>query len=87
MTMTHSEKSRINQMRAWPYRQECRDHGPSKKNLFYRGSLLIGKVCKYKLLWTECNASRLEMNSMYKKKQQRNEITQAVAALNSQQIH
>ena len=67
MTMTHSEKSRINQMRAWPYRQECRDHGPSKKNLFYWGNLLIGKVCKYKLLWTECNASRLEMNSMYKK--------------------
>ena len=35
MTMTHSEKSHINQMRAWPYRQEYRDHGPSKKNLFY----------------------------------------------------
>ena len=57
MTMTHSEKSHINQMRAWPYRQECRDHGPSKKNLSYWGSLLLGKVCKYKLLWTECNAS------------------------------
>ena len=67
MTMTHSEKSYINQMRAWPYRQECRGHGPSKKNLSYRESLLLGKVCKYKLLWTECNASRLEMNSMYKK--------------------
>ena len=58
MTMTHSEKSHINQMRAWPYRQECRDHGPSKKNLFYWGSLLFGKVCKNKLLWTECNATR-----------------------------
>ena len=57
MTMTLSEKSHINQMRAWPYRQECRDHGPSKKNLSYWGSLLLGKVCKYKLLWTECNAS------------------------------
>ena len=67
MTMTHSEKSHINQMRAWPYRQECRGHGPSKKNLSYWESLLLGKVCKYKLLWTECNASRLEMNSMYKK--------------------
>ena len=43
MTMTHSEKSHINQMRAWPYRQECRDHGPSKKNLSYWGSLLLGK--------------------------------------------
>ena len=63
--MTHPEKSRINQMRAWPYRQECRDHGPSKKNLFYWRNLLLGKVCKYKLLWTECNASRLEMNSMH----------------------
>ena len=57
MTMTHSEKSHISQMRAWPYRQECRGHGPTKKNLSYWGSLLLGKVCKYKLLWTECNAS------------------------------
>ena len=57
MTITHSEKSHINQMRAWPYRQECRGHGPTKKNLSYWGSLLLGKVCKYKLLWTECNAS------------------------------
>ena len=46
--------------------------------------MLLGKVCKYKLIWTECNALRLEMNSMYKKKQHRNEIAQAVAALNSQ---
>jgi len=29
--------------------------------------LLIGKVCKYKLSRTECNASSLEMNSKYKK--------------------
>ena len=35
MTMTHSERSRIHRMKAWPYRQECRDHGPTKKNLFY----------------------------------------------------
>ena len=26
MTMTHSEKSNICQMKAWPYRQECRGH-------------------------------------------------------------
>ena len=45
--------------------------------------MLIGKVCKYKLLRTECNASSLEMNSKYKK-QQRHETTQAVAVLNSQ---
>ena len=31
MTMTHSEKSHIHRMKAWPYRQECRDHGPRKK--------------------------------------------------------
>ena len=36
MTMTHSEKSHICQMRAWPYRQERRGHGPTKKNLSYR---------------------------------------------------
>ena len=33
MTMTHSEKSHICQMKAWPYRQECRGHDPMKKNL------------------------------------------------------
>ena len=31
MTMTHSEKSDIRQMKAWPYRQECRGHDPAKK--------------------------------------------------------
>ena len=35
MTMTHSEKSHIRRMKAWPYRQECRGHDPTKKNLFY----------------------------------------------------
>ena len=34
MTMTHSEKFHICQMKAWPYRQECRGHDPTKKNLF-----------------------------------------------------
>ena len=50
MTMTHSEKSHIYQMKAWPYRQECRGHGPTKKNLFCWCSLLVGKECRYKLL-------------------------------------
>ena len=27
------EKSHICQMKAWPYRQECRGHDPTKKNL------------------------------------------------------
>ena len=35
MTMTHSEKSHIRRMKAWLYRQECRGHDPTKKNLFY----------------------------------------------------
>ena len=35
MTMTHSKNTHIHRMKAWPYRQECRDHGPTKKNLFY----------------------------------------------------
>ena len=34
MTMTHSEKSDIRRMKAWPYRQECRGHDTTKKNLF-----------------------------------------------------
>ena len=67
MTMTHSEKSHIRRMKAWPYKQECRGHDPTKKNLLCWWSLLIGKVYKYKLLRTECNASSLEMNSKYKK--------------------
>ena len=32
--MTYSEKSHIRRMKAWPYRQECRGHDPTKKNLF-----------------------------------------------------
>ena len=50
MTMTHSEKSHIHRMKAWPYRQECRGHDPTKKNLFCWYSLLVGKVRRYKLL-------------------------------------
>ena len=50
MTMTHSEKSHIHRMKAWPYRQECRGHDPTKRNLFCWCSLLVGKVCRYKLL-------------------------------------
>ena len=50
MTMAHSEKSHIHRMKAWPYRQECRGHGPTIKNLFYWCILLVGKVCRYKLL-------------------------------------
>ena len=59
MTMTHSEKSHICQMKAWPYRQECRGHDSTKKNLFCWWSLLIGKVCKHKLLRDrmQCNKS------------------------------
>ena len=30
-TKTHSEKSDIRQMNAWPYKQECRGHDPRKK--------------------------------------------------------
>ena len=33
MTTTHSEKSHIRQMKAWPYRQEYGGHDPTKKKL------------------------------------------------------
>ena len=33
LQMTHSEKSHIRRMKAWPNRQECRGHDPTKKNL------------------------------------------------------
>ena len=41
MTMTHSEKSHIGQMRAWPYRQECRGHGPTKKESVLHADLAL----------------------------------------------
>ena len=74
--MTYSEKSRMNQMRAWPDQQQHRYHDPSKKNLSFWGRLLL-----------ECNASWHEMNSCPRKNNTRSEIAQAVTALNSQQIH
>ena len=40
MTMTHSEKSDIRQMKAWPYRKECKGHDPAK-NLLCWWSLLF----------------------------------------------
>ena len=67
-TMTHSEKSHICRMKAWPYRQECRGHDPTKKNLLCCWSLLVGKVCVYILLKTVGNASCPEMNSEYTEK-------------------
>ena len=36
ITITHSEKSHIHRMKAWPYRQECRGHGPTKR-IFFAG--------------------------------------------------
>ena len=42
MTMTHSEKSHIHRTKAWPYRQECRDHGPTKKE-----SVLLVKLARW----------------------------------------
>ena len=42
MTMTHSEKSHIRRMRAWPSRQECRGHDPTKKE-----SVLLMKLAHW----------------------------------------
>ena len=42
MTMTQSEKSHIRQMKAWPYRQECRGHDPTKKE-----SVLLVKLAHW----------------------------------------
>ena len=72
MTMTHSEKSDIRKMKAWPYRQEyCAGEACS-----------FGKVCTNPLLRTVCNASSPEMASYTRKKTRDN--TQAVAGMNSQ---
>ena len=42
MTMTHSDKSHIRRMKAWPYRQECRGHDPTKKE-----SVLLMKLAHW----------------------------------------
>ena len=42
MTMTHSEKSHIRRMKAWPYKQECRGHDPTKKE-----SVLLMKLAHW----------------------------------------
>ena len=42
MTMTHSEKSHIRRMKAWPHRQECRGHDPTKKE-----SVLLMKLAHW----------------------------------------
>ena len=87
MTMTHSEKSHIHRMKAWPYRQECRGHDPTKKNLFCWCSLLVGKVCWYKLLedrlYRNDTLDGLNVHGIRKIKQ----VPQAVAVLNSQIDH
>ena len=48
MTMTHSKKSRIHRMKAWPYRQECRDHGPHKKE-----SVLLVELARWQGVQTQ----------------------------------
>ena len=69
MTMTHSEKSLIYQMKAWPYRQECRGHGPTKKYLFLLVYLARLTSSASTNCWrTDCIATVPEMDSMYKEK-------------------
>ena len=63
MTMTHSEKSHIGQMRArvsgpWPH----------KKESVLQVKLALLARCKNKLLWTECSAQRRTQSSRKKKK-------------------
>ena len=63
MTLTHSEKSDIRQMKAWPYRQECRVMTPQKRICCADEACSFGKVCTNSLLWTVCSASSPEMDS------------------------
>ena len=48
MTMTHSKKSRIHRMKAWSYRQECRDHGTTKKK-----SVLLVELARWQGVQTQ----------------------------------
>ena len=84
MTMTHSEKSHIHRMKAWPYRQECRGHDPTKKNLFRLCSLLIGKVCRYKLLEGQSVSQRYLRWTQCTKNKKIKQVPQAIAVLSSQ---
>ena len=71
----HTQKSPTSvEWRSFSYRQECRGHDPTKKNVFYWWNLLIDKICKYKLLCTTCKR--------YSKQE-----PQTVAVLNSQINH
>ena len=83
MTMTHSEKSHIRRMKAWPYRQECRGHDPTKKCFTDVTCSLVARCAGTNCLWTECIATRLEMDSRRKQKHG----PQAIAVLNSQINH
>ena len=58
MTMTHSEESSdIRQMKAWPYKQECRGHDPAKKESVVLMKLaLLARCAQTQLLWTTTQA-------------------------------
>ena len=82
MTMTHSEESHIGQMRAWPYRQECRGWSHKKESVLHvELALWQGVHIQTVKDRVQCTESWDELK--VQKKQQRHE-PQAVAVLNSQ---
>ena len=86
MTMTHSEKSHIRRMKAWPYKQECRGHDATKKICFTDVACSLARCASTNCLWTECIATRPEMDSCTCKTRSK-QGPQAVAVLNSQISH
>ena len=74
-------------MKAWPYRQECRDHGPTKKNLF-----LLVELARWQGVQTQsvngqsAMQTSLDMNSS-RKGEKVKQTPQAIAVLNSRINH
>ena len=54
MTTTHSDKSDIRQMKAWPYRQECRGHDPAKKESVVLMKLVLLARCAQTHCYGQC---------------------------------
>ena len=82
MTMTHSEKSNIRQMKAWPYRQECWGHDPAKKESVVLMKLALLASCAQTHCYGQCAVHQVLRWTQNKEKHEDN--TQAVAGMNSQ---
>ena len=85
MTVTHSEKPHIRRMKAWPYRQECRGHDPTKRICCAHEACSLARCA-----CTDCKG-QCAMHHVSRWTQSARKMTwdntQAVAVLNSQILY